>query len=67
MKVRKIMTPNPVCCTPETSLRDAARMFVDHDCGAVSQADLALKGREKATVEFVKDVSRPRRAGPASH
>jgi CBS domain-containing protein len=35
MKAKNLMTPNPACCTPETSLRDVAAMFVDHDCGAL--------------------------------
>jgi CBS domain-containing protein len=39
MKIREVMTPNPVCCTPETSLREVAEMFVEHDCGAVPVVD----------------------------
>ncbi len=39
MKVKEIMTPNPVCCVPETNLREVARMFIDHDCGAVPVVD----------------------------
>ncbi len=39
MKVREAMTPNPVCCTPETSLREVAEIFVEHDCGAVPVVD----------------------------
>jgi CBS domain-containing protein len=35
MKAQDVMTPNPACCTPETSLREVAQMFVDHDCGAI--------------------------------
>ncbi|HKA38055.1 MAG TPA: CBS domain-containing protein [Thermoanaerobaculia bacterium] len=35
MKAKDLMTPNPACCTPDTSLREVASMFVDHDCGAV--------------------------------
>jgi CBS domain-containing protein len=35
MKAKDVMTPNPACCTPETSLREVAQMFVDHDCGAI--------------------------------
>jgi CBS domain-containing protein len=39
MKIREVMTPNPVCCTPATSLREVAEMFVEHDCGAVPVVD----------------------------
>jgi len=39
MKIREVMTPNPACCTPETSLREVAEIFVEHDCGAVPVMD----------------------------
>jgi CBS domain-containing protein len=35
MQVREIMTANPVCATPDTSLREIAQMMVEHDCGCV--------------------------------
>jgi CBS domain-containing protein len=35
MLVRELMTTEPLCCTPDTSLADAARMMVDRDCGAL--------------------------------
>ena len=35
MKVKHVMTRDPACCTPDTTLRAVAEMFVDHDCGAV--------------------------------
>jgi CBS domain-containing protein len=35
MKVKHVMTRDPACCTPETTLRAVAEMFIDHDCGAV--------------------------------
>jgi len=39
MKVKEIMTASPACCTPDTSLREVAAMFVDHDCGAIPVVD----------------------------
>ncbi len=39
MKIREVMTPNPACCTPDTSLREVAEMFVEYDCGAVPVVD----------------------------
>ena len=39
MKVKEIMTKSPACCTPDTSLREVAAMFVDNDCGAVPVVD----------------------------
>lgn len=35
MNVKNIMTPNPVCCTPDSNLQDAAKMMLDNDCGCI--------------------------------
>lgn len=35
MKIKDIMTDNPVCCTRETSLEEVARMMLENDCGAI--------------------------------
>ena len=35
MLVKDIMTPSPVCCTPDTPLSAVARLLAEHDCGAV--------------------------------
>ena len=35
MQVGDIMTEDPACCTPETSIQEAARLMVDNDCGCV--------------------------------
>ena len=35
MIVREIMTANPACCTPDTSLPEVARMMVQKDCGEI--------------------------------
>ncbi|MGX2039973.1 CBS domain-containing protein [Methylocaldum sp. MU1018] len=39
MEVREIMTPNPVCCTPNTHLEAVARLMVRHDCGEIPVVD----------------------------
>lgn len=39
MQVRDIMTENPACCAPETSLEDVARMMADKDCGEIPVLD----------------------------
>jgi CBS domain-containing protein len=48
MNVRDVMTPDPACCTPDASLRDVARLMVEHDCGEIpvvdSQASLKPQG-----------------------
>ena len=35
MKIQEIMTANPACCAPDTSLRDVALLMVKHDCGEI--------------------------------
>ena len=35
MIVREIMTANPMCCTPDSSLPEVARMMVQKDCGEI--------------------------------
>jgi CBS domain-containing protein len=44
MRVRDVMTADPTCCTPDTSLEAVARLMVDCDCGAIPVVgDLAAK------------------------
>ena len=35
MKAKDVMTDNPICCTPETSLKEVSSMMVENDCGAI--------------------------------
>jgi CBS domain-containing protein len=48
MLVNEIMTANPACCTPETTLREVAQAMVEHDCGEIpivrSRSDKTLVG-----------------------
>lgn len=39
MKVHDIMTRDVACCTRESSIRDAARLMSDHDCGSLPVVD----------------------------
>jgi CBS domain-containing protein len=34
-RIRDVMTKDPACSTPDTTIEEAARMMVDHDCGAI--------------------------------
>lgn len=43
MKIKDIMTRNPACCAPDTSLQDAAQMMVQYDCGEIPVLDSAGK------------------------
>lgn len=35
MSIEQIMTPDPACGTPDTSLREVAQMMLEHDCGEI--------------------------------
>jgi CBS domain-containing protein len=35
MQVKEIMTTDPACCTPQTSLQEVGTMMIDHDCGEI--------------------------------
>ncbi len=35
MNVKDVMTPDPACCTADTSLQEVAKLMVDHDCGEI--------------------------------
>lgn len=35
MKAREIMTKDPVCCTPDDTVQQAARLMAEHDCGCI--------------------------------
>ena len=39
MQVRDIMTEDPACCAPDASIRDAARLMVENDCGEIPVTD----------------------------
>lgn len=39
MTVKDIMTSDPACCSPATSLREAAQLMVDFDCGEIPVVD----------------------------
>ena len=39
MEIRSVMTPNPVCCTQGTTLQEAARLMLQHDCGQIPVMD----------------------------
>lgn len=39
MQVRDVMTENPACCAPETSLRGAAKLMSEMDCGEIPVLD----------------------------
>lgn len=38
---RDVMTENPACCTPDTSLDEVAKLMRQHDCGEIPVIDSA--------------------------
>ena len=54
MQVKEIMTENPVCCAPDTSLQEVARMMVDHDCGEIPVVD---ENRKPVGVVTDRDIT----------
>jgi CBS domain-containing protein len=50
VRVRDIMTPDPVFCTPTASAEEAATLMRDHDCGSIPVVDNAEKKRLVGTV-----------------
>lgn len=39
MLVRDLMTPDPACCTRQSSLQSVAAMMLDNDCGEIPVVD----------------------------
>ena len=39
MKAQELMTPEPCRCRPESTVREAARLMREHDCGCVPVID----------------------------
>lgn len=35
MKIKDLMTPNPACCTPQSSLIEVGKKMIDFDCGEI--------------------------------
>jgi CBS domain-containing protein len=42
MQVKGVMTTEPTCCTPETSLQEVGRMMIDQDCGEIPVVENAI-------------------------
>jgi CBS domain-containing protein len=38
-RARDVMTPDPVCCAPHTTLDEVARLMLQYDCGEIPVID----------------------------
>lgn len=54
MKVRDIMSADPACCAPVSTLEDAARLMTEHDCGEIPVID---SGRKPLGVVTDRDIA----------
>lgn len=39
-RARDVMTPDPACCTPRTTLDEVAKMMIQNDCGEIPVVDV---------------------------
>ena len=56
MTVASVMTQNPACCTPNSSLTEVARLMVDNDCGQIPVVE-DMMGRKLAGVITDRDIA----------
>jgi uncharacterized protein YegP (UPF0339 family)/CBS domain-containing protein len=50
MQVKEIMTNNPACCMPDSSLQEVARLMVENDCGCIPVVDSQLGMKPIGTI-----------------
>jgi CBS domain-containing protein len=50
VRVGDIMTPDPACCTPESTAREVATLMKEHDCGSIPVVENQEKRRLVGTV-----------------
>jgi CBS domain-containing protein len=50
VRVSDIMTPDPACCTPESTAREAATLMKEHDCGSIPVVENQQSKRLVGTV-----------------
>ena len=56
MSVATVMTENPACCTPNSSLTEVARLMVDNDCGEIPVVE-DMMSRKLAGVITDRDIA----------
>ncbi|MEO8743290.1 MAG: CBS domain-containing protein [Lysobacteraceae bacterium] len=56
MNLSSVMTANPTCCTPQTSLRAVALLMKNHDCGLIPVVD-ALETRKPIGTVTDRDIA----------
>jgi CBS domain-containing protein len=56
MLIKNIMTPDPACCTPDTTAREAAVLMRKRDCGAIPVVE-TLEGRRPLGMVTDRDLA----------
>lgn len=56
MRAKQIMTPNPACCTPDSTAQDAATLMLDNDCGSIPVVE-DLKGKRLVGTVTDRDLA----------
>jgi CBS domain-containing protein len=56
VRVKQVMTPNPACCTPQSTAREAATLMRDHDCGSIPVVD-DIKTRRLVGIVTDRDLA----------
>jgi len=56
MQVRELMTENPACCTPESTLQEVAQMMETNDCGLIPVVD-SLSGMRPVGTVTDRDIA----------
>jgi CBS domain-containing protein len=56
MQIREIMTNNPACCTPDSTVQDVARMMLENDCGCIPIVD-SLAGMKPVGTITDRDIT----------
>jgi CBS domain-containing protein len=56
MKARELMTDNPACCTPDQTIRDAAQLMRECDCGCIPVVEDST-GRKLVGVVTDRDIA----------
>jgi CBS domain-containing protein len=51
MKAQDLMTTEPACCTPSSTVREAAQLMREHDCGCIP----VVEGKSRRLVGMVTD------------
>jgi CBS domain-containing protein len=56
VRIKDIMTPDPACCTPDSTAREAAGLMRDCDCGAIPVVD-TREGRRPIGMVTDRDLA----------